>query len=96
MRYQVRGNAAESFGTISDNISTGGIAFNANSYIAPQTQLMLEIDILSRVLHPVGRVAWCAPLPHSDRNKLGVEFLEMDPVEKRYLADYINMQKIGF
>jgi len=96
MRYQVRGSAAEFSNTISDNISAGGIAFNSARYIAPQTPLMLEIDVLSRVLHPVGRVAWCQPLPHSDRKRLGVEFLEIDPLEKNYLEDYIQMQTSRF
>lgn len=96
MRYQVRGSASEFSNVISDNISTGGVAFGADKYIAPQTPLMLEIDVLSRVLRPVGRVAWCQPLPHSYRNRLGVEFLEMDPLEKNYLADYISMQTSRF
>ena len=96
MRYHVRGSAAEFSNVISDNISAGGVAFNANGYIAPQTALMLEIDVLSRVLHPIGRVAWCQPLPHSDRNRLGIEFLEMDPLEKNYLTDYISMQTSVF
>ncbi len=96
MRYRIRGVTSEFSSTLSDNISTGGVAFNASSYIAPQTPLMLEIDVLSRVLHPIGRVAWCDPLPCSERNKLGVEFLEMDHLEKNYLADYINMQRARF
>lgn len=96
MRYHVRGAASEFFNAVSNNISTSGINFNANGYIAPQTPLMLEIDVLSRVLHPIGRVAWCQALPHSYRNSLGVEFLEMDPLEKNYLEDYINMQTSRF
>ena len=92
MRYQVRGKPSESDNAVSNNISACGVAFNANKFLAPQTSLMLEIDILSRVLHPIGRVAWCQPLPHSERNRLGVEFLELDPVEKNFLEDYIKMQ----
>ncbi|MFA5095820.1 MAG: PilZ domain-containing protein [Candidatus Omnitrophota bacterium] len=96
MRYQVRGSASESSRTICDNISAGGLAFSCNTYIAPQTPLMLEIDVLSRILHPIGRVAWCEPLAHSDRNRMGVEFLEIDPLEKRYLTDFIEMRRVRF
>jgi len=92
IRYHVRGYTSEFVDTVSNNISASGLAFNSNKYIPPQTPLMLEIDILSRILHPIGRVAWCQSLPHSDRNSLGVEFLEMDPLEKHYLEDYIKMQ----
>lgn len=96
MRYHVRGSAAECVNAVSNNISTGGMGFYSNRYIAPQTPLMLEIDLLSRVLHPIGRVAWCQTLPHSYRSSLGVEFLEMDPFERNYLEDYIKMQTEKF
>lgn len=92
MRYRVRGVASGFSNSISHDISALGIGFDASKYIAPQTPLMLEIDILSRVLHPIGRVAWCQPCPRSDRNSLGVEFMEIDPLEGRFLEDYVDMQ----
>ncbi|MCX5696086.1 MAG: PilZ domain-containing protein [Candidatus Omnitrophica bacterium] len=96
IRYQVRGLPSEFDNVVSNNISASGVAFNTNKFLAPQTPLMLEIDVLSRVLHPIGRVAWCQPLPHCERNKLGVEFLEIDPLERNYLEDYIKMQTTRF
>lgn len=96
MRYHIRGRASEFVDTVSNNISASGLAFNSQKFIPPQTPLMLEIDILSRILHPIGRVAWCQSLPHSDRSVLGVEFVEMDPFEKNYLEDYIKMQSDRF
>jgi hypothetical protein len=55
---------------------------------------MLEISLLSKILHPIGRVSWCQPLPHSSRNRLGVEFLEFNSLEKKHLSDYIEMQAV--
>ena len=92
MRYAIRGYALETANTLTDNISAGGLSFNANRYLAPSTPLMLEVDLLSRIIHPIGKVSWCQALPHSNMNRLGVQFLEMDPTEKRYLNDYMNMQ----
>lgn len=95
LRYQIRGT--ENFdNSVSDNISLGGIGFTHNKFIAPMTHLMLQINLLSRQLNPVGRVTWVNPLSHSDRYRLGIEFVELDPQEKNYLADYINLQKTGF
>lgn len=91
IRYQIRGTS-EFDNAISDNISTGGISFINNKFIAPATPVMLEINVLSRILRPIGKIAWSSPLPHSYRNRLGIEFLELDPQEKNYLADYIKMQ----
>lgn len=91
IRYQIRGQP-EFDNTVSENISTGGIGFTTSKFIPPATALMLEINLLSRFLRPIGEIAWVSPLPHSDRNRVGIEFIELDATEKNFLNDYINMQ----
>ena len=90
LRYQVRGNP-DFDNAISDDISEGGLAFNSLKFIPPSTPVMLEISLLSRILHPICRVSYCQPLAHSDRNRLGVEFLEFDSSERKLLSDYIGI-----
>ncbi len=91
LRYQVRGTP-EFNNSISEDISTGGISFTNQSFIPKSTLVMLEIGLMTRVLNPVGRVAWSQPLPHSDRYRVGVEFMELNRWERIFLNDYINMQ----
>jgi len=91
IRYQVRGESVFD-NTLSDNISEGGLAFNSPKFIPPNTTVMLEIGLFSRMLYPIGRVSWCQPLAHSDRNRLGIEFLELSSSEKSFLSDYINIK----
>lgn len=91
MRLQVRG--LPSFNNaVTEDISAGGLGFINNEYIAPNTTLSLEVNVLSRILHSFGRVAWASPLPHNDRYRVGVEFAEMDPRERNFLRDYINLR----
>jgi c-di-GMP-binding flagellar brake protein YcgR len=91
LRYQIRGTS-EFNNAISEDISVGGMGFLNNKFIALSSNLTLEISILSHTLTPIGKVTWTSPLPHSNRYHLGIEFLELNPVEKRYLGDYIDMQ----
>ena len=91
LRYQIRGGH-DFDNSISDDISLGGLRFVNRKFIPPLTDVMLEINVLSRALNPIGRVAWSSPLPHSDWYNLGIEFIEMDAGEKNYLSDYIDMQ----
>jgi hypothetical protein len=91
VRYQIRGRP-EFTNTIADNISVGGLSFVNTDFIGPSTNLNLEINILFRILNPTARVSWAQPLLHSDRYKLGIEFIELEPVQKNYLSDYIDMQ----
>lgn len=91
MRLQIRG-LPQCDNLICENISIGGLSFIGNKFIAPATPVMLEINVLSRILHPVGRIVWSSALPHSDRNRVGIEFVDFVHTEKSYLSDYINMQ----
>lgn len=91
IRYQVRGQP-QFDNTISNDISLGGLSFTSIGFVPPKTPVMLEVNLLSKVLKVIGKIAWVQTLPHSYRNKIGVEFLNMDPLEKNYLSEYLNMQ----
>jgi len=91
VRFQVRGES-EANNTTSDNISSGGMSINSDHFVAPETNLTVEINILSRVLTTIARVAWASPVPHSNRHRLGLEFIEFSPIERNYLNDYLSIQ----
>ncbi len=91
LRYHARG-IAEFTNAVSENLSAAGIGFIGEKFIAPKTPLMMEINLLSRILNPIGEVAWAAPLQHSDRYRLGIKFVEFDLKDRNYLSDYLNMQ----
>ena len=90
LRYQILGEAGYD-NAISDDIGMGGLSFISDKFTAPATCLILEVNILSRILKAVGRIIWSSHLPHSDRSRFGIEFIEVDPSEKDYLFEYINM-----
>ena len=92
LRCQVRGESRFA-SAISDNLSASGVSFTSEKFIAPTTPVMLEINLLSKILRPFGKIVWNSPLPHSDRNRLGVQFTELNPLEKKYLADFIDMHR---
>ena len=91
IHYRLRGKPDFDSG-LCRNISNGGLKLINEQFIPISTLVMLEINVLNRVLHPVGRVAWSMPLPHSNRNQTGIEFVEFDSKEQDYLKDFIQMQ----
>ncbi|MFH0918121.1 MAG: PilZ domain-containing protein [Candidatus Omnitrophota bacterium] len=91
IHYRFRGKPDFDIG-ISKDISCGGLKLTNDEYIPTSTLLMLEINVLNRVLRPVGKVAWSMPLAHSNRNQTGIEFVEFNAVEQNYLKDFIAMQ----
>ena len=91
VRYQPRGKQIFDSG-ISNDISCGGLRFTNEQFIPTATLVMLEINLLNRILRPVGKVAWSMPLAHSSRNQTGIEFVEFNALEQNYLKDFIDMQ----
>ena len=90
--YQARGNPAGG-STLSDDISLGGIGLTADNFFPIETIIGLKIFILSRVVQPIGKIVWLTGQPHSAKYKMGIRFVEIDPMEKEYLSDYIIMQR---
>jgi c-di-GMP-binding flagellar brake protein YcgR len=76
---------------VSIDLSDGGLSFANNKFLAPSTDLILEISVLSRVLKAIGKVVWSYHLPHSDNHRFGIEFIKFDPFEKQYLSNYLKL-----
>jgi hypothetical protein len=91
VRYQFRGRPDFDSG-VSKDISCGGLRLVHEQFIPTSTVLMLEINVLNKILRPVGRVAWSTRVAHSHRNQTGIEFVEFNRLEQNYLKDFINMQ----
>ena len=91
IRYQLRGKP-DFANALSSDISCGGLKFNNEQFIPTSTLVMLEINVLNRVLRPLGKVAWSMPLAHSNRNQTGIKFVEFNSLEQNYLKDFIDMK----
>lgn len=91
VHYQIRGKP-DFDSALTNDISCGGLRFTNDRFVPTLTAVMLEINVLNRVLRPIGKVAWSTPLPHSNRNQTGIEFVEFNLSERKYLKDFIDMQ----
>lgn len=92
IRVQVRGTTIFNR-TVGENVSENGLCFVNSQFIPPLTPVMLEIEVLSRVLRPIGRIIWSSPFPRSNKYRLGTEFIEFDAGEKKFLSDFVNMSR---
>ena len=91
LHYQLQGDS-EFGNTLTEDVSLGGIGFVNNKFLASGVRILLEFNILSRLLKAIGKIVWSSPLPHSDRYRVGIQFQELDPIVSRDLSDYIDMQ----
>lgn len=92
VRIQARG--AERFShTVGEDVSETGLGFINDDFIAPSTSVMMEIEVLARVLHPIGKIVWASPYPHSNKYRLGTEFIEFDSDERKFLSEYVQLSR---
>lgn len=91
LRYQIRGKA-EAVATLSADVCLGGVRCMAPAFIAPQTLLDLDFQLLSRPITATGVVRRAFPEPHSDRYTLGIEFVEINDYNRRRLSEYLQMK----
>ena len=91
LRYQIRGTSNYR-NAICDDISLVGIGFINNEFLTPETLVSLEIGVMSKVFRAIGKIAWSHSLPHSNRFRVGIQFLEFNLPDKNFLSDYIKMQ----
>ncbi|MDD5408960.1 MAG: PilZ domain-containing protein [Candidatus Omnitrophica bacterium] len=91
VRYQL-GGGQDFDNVLCNDISCGGIKFTSERFIPTSTPVMLEINVLNRLIRPIGKISWSTPLAHSDRNQMGIEFTDFNVLERNYLKDFVNMQ----
>jgi c-di-GMP-binding flagellar brake protein YcgR len=60
-------------------------------FAPPSTHFSLKIRIpeVQRIVETQARVAWAAPLAHSDKYQVGFEFFEMSPIFRKWIEEYI-------
>jgi c-di-GMP-binding flagellar brake protein YcgR len=92
LRYQVRGQCSEPSKAVSSNVSAGGLALKVDCFLPVSTVLNIELNLTPRVLNFIGQVVWCQPLAHSDRCRIGVEFIEVDSAQRVFLSNHIKLQ----
>jgi c-di-GMP-binding flagellar brake protein YcgR len=78
-------------GTLSRDVSEGGIRFVSNEFLSIFTRLLLEVSIpsLSRPLKAISKVSWIQKAPLSNQYNVGVQFMDMAEEDKNQLASFV-------
>jgi len=81
-----------STGTITRNLSEGGVCFKANEFISLACRLVLEISIpnATKPVKAISKVAWIRKVPSSDQYELGNQFLEITKEDRLALVSFVN------
>ena len=92
MRYKNIKTATVPMGSLTKDISEGGIRFKTNEFISLACRLVVEITLptVQRPIKAISKVAWIRKLSSGDQYELGNQFLEISKEDKGLVTDYVN------
>jgi c-di-GMP-binding flagellar brake protein YcgR len=78
-------------GTLTKDVSEGGVRFIANEFLSVFTRLLLEVSVpsFSRPIKAISKVAWIQKIPRSNQYNVGVQFMDMTEEDKKQLTSFI-------
>lgn len=79
-------------GSLTRNISEGGVCFKSTDFMSLACRLVLEISIPNsqKPIKAISKVAWVRKLPVDNQYELGNQFLEMTKEDRALIANFIN------
>ncbi|MBN1353213.1 MAG: PilZ domain-containing protein [Candidatus Omnitrophica bacterium] len=95
LKYKNLNSIGEEFrGTISKNISEGGVRFRSDRFISLACRLIVEFNIpaIQKPIRAISKIAWIKKLPVGDDYEVGNQFLEITRQDKEIIRSYINQQ----
>jgi len=79
-------------GSLTQNISEGGVCFKSSEFISLACRLVVEITLPAnpKPIKAISKVAWIKKLPAGDQYELGNQFLEIAKEDKVHINNFIN------
>ena len=87
---ELRGNSHLSRGTLTKNISEGGMKFISDSFISLAHRLIVEINLPSnpKPVKAISRVVWIKKLGTGNNYEVGNQFLAITTEDEAIMSDY--------
>ena len=79
-------------GSVTRNLSEGGVCFQTSKFISLACRLVVEISIPTALkpIKAISKVAWIRRMPLSDQYELGNQFLEITKEDKANILSFVN------
>lgn len=86
------GPGSEGEGSLSRDLSAGGVHFRTNEFISMAARLILELDIpmLTKPIKAISKVAWIRKTDAGNDYEVGNQFLEVSKKDRELIAEYID------
>ena len=79
-------------GSLTKDISEGGVRFKTTEFVSLACRLVLEINLPTnpKPIKAISKVAWIRKIQAGDSYELGNQFLEITKEDKSRIMDFVN------
>jgi len=81
-------------GTVSKNLSKGGVRFRSDRFISLACRLVVELNVpeLVNPIRAISKIAWIKKLPAGDDYEVGNQFLEMSRQDREIIQGLVSAE----
>lgn len=92
LRYRNIKTGTVPMGSLTKDISEGGIRFKTNEFISLACRLVVEITLptVQKPIKAISKVAWIRRLSSGEQYELGNQFLEISKEDRSFITDYVG------
>lgn len=92
VNYKELRNQESIKGTLTKNLSEGGVKFNTDKFISLACRMIVEMTLPTspKPIRAISKVAWIKKLPLGDDYEIGNQFLDMTKDDKARINDYLR------
>ena len=79
-------------GSMTQNLSEGGVCFKSNEFVSLACRLVVEISLpnIPKPVKAISKVAWIRKIPSTDQYELGNQFLEITKEDRANIMNFVN------
>ncbi len=79
-------------GSLTSNISEGGVCFKSNEFISLACRLVVHITLptVPKPIKAISKVAWIRKVPLSEQYELGNQFLNIAKEDKDHITEFVT------
>ena len=96
LKYKDMRKKDEEFrGTVSKNLSEGGVRFRSDRFISLACRLVVELNLpeLTKPIRAVSKITWIKKLPAGDDYEVGNQFLEISKEDKGFIRNFVKLEQ---
>ena len=81
-------------GTVTKNVSEGGVRFRSDRFISLACRLVVELNVpgLAKPVRAISKITWIKKLPAGDDYEVGNQFLEISREDMNIIQDFVKLE----